>query len=66
MTNGKFLHKTGSSTQRSVTTQGPGMGWRCVEVQERGTCVFLWLIHIVVWQKPTQPSKAIILQLKRF
>ena len=29
-----------------------------------GTYVYLWLIHIVVWQKPTQKSKAIILQLK--
>ena len=25
---------------------------------------YLWLIHIVVWQKPTQHYKAIILQLK--
>ena len=26
--------------------------------------VYLWLIHIDVWQKPTQHCKAIILQLK--
>ena len=26
--------------------------------------VYLWLIHIDVWQKPNQYSKAIILQLK--
>ena len=25
---------------------------------------YLWLIHVVVWQKPTQYCKAIILQLK--
>ena len=25
---------------------------------------YLWLSHIVVWQKPTQHDKAIILQLK--
>ena len=29
-----------------------------------GTYVHLWLIHFVVWQKPTQHCKAIILQLK--
>ena len=28
------------------------------------TYVYLWLIHIVVWQKPIQHCKAIILQLK--
>ena len=37
------------------------------EVQEGGdTCPLcpLWLIHVDVWQKPTQYYKAIILQLK--
>ena len=29
-----------------------------------GAYVYLWLIHITVWQKPTQHYKAIILQLK--
>ena len=29
-----------------------------------GTYVYLWLIHVDVWQKPTQFCKAIILQLK--
>ena len=33
-------------------------------VKKEGTCVYLWLIHIDVWQKPTQHCKAIILQLK--
>ena len=28
------------------------------------TYVYLWLIHVDVWQKPTQYCKAIILQLK--
>ena len=28
-----------------------------------GTYVYVWLIHTVVWQKPTQHCKAIILQL---
>ena len=29
------------------------------------TYVYLWLIHVDVWQKSTQPCKAIILQLKK-
>ena len=32
--------------------------------RREGTCVYLRLIHIVVWQKLTQHCKAIILQLK--
>ena len=27
-------------------------------------CVYLWLSHVDVWQKPTQYCKAIIFQLK--
>ena len=44
------------------------MGWDGVgggrEVQEGGTHVYLWLIHVDGWQKPTQYCKAIILQLE--
>ena len=32
--------------------------------KREGTYVYLWLIHVDVWQKPIQYSKAIILQLK--
>ena len=32
--------------------------------KSEGTYVYLWLIHVDVWQKPTQYFKAIILQLK--
>ena len=32
--------------------------------KREGTYVYLWLIHVGVWQKPTQYFKAIILQLK--
>ena len=32
------------------------------EVQEGGDILYLWLIHVDVWQKPTQYYKAIILQ----
>ena len=32
--------------------------------KREGTYAYPWLIHIDVWQKPTQYCKAIILQLK--
>ena len=32
--------------------------------QREGTYVYLWQIHVDVWQKPTQYRKAIILRLK--
>ena len=34
------------------------------EVQGGGSSVYLWLIHVDVWQKPIQHCKAIIVQLK--
>ena len=35
------------------------------EVQEGGDiCIYLWLIHVDILQKPTQSCKRIILQLK--
>jgi len=41
------------------------MDWE-VEGGSRGRLIhiFLWLIHVDVWQKPTEYCKAIILQLK--
>ena len=33
--------------------------------KREGTYVYLWLIHVVVWQKPTQYCKTIALQLKK-
>ena len=32
--------------------------------KREGTCIYLWLIHVDVWQKPVKHHKAIILQLK--
>ena len=32
--------------------------------KKEGIYVYLWLIHVDVWHKPTQFCKAIILQLK--
>ena len=34
------------------------------EFEKEGTYVYLWLIHVYAWQKPTQYCKAIINQLK--
>ena len=40
-------------------------GWEVGGRLERErTYVYLWLIHVDVWQKPTQHCKAIILQLE--
>ena len=40
------------------------MGWEGKFKREE-TYVYLWLIHVDVWQKPTQHCKAIIPQLKK-
>ena len=41
------------------------MGWDIGKNFKReGTDVYLWLIHVDVWQKLTQNCKAIFLQLK--
>ena len=44
-------------------------GWDGVGVggslKREGIYVYLWLIHIVVWQKPIQHCKAIIHQIKK-
>ena len=43
---------------------GLGVGKK---VQEGGDIyIYLWLIHVDVWQKPTKYFKTIILQLKKF
>ena len=42
------------------------MGWEVGgKFNREGTYVYLWLIHVDVWQKPTQYCKAIILRLRR-
>ena len=40
---------------------GREMGGR---FKREGAYVYLWLIHVDIWQKPIQCCKAIILQLK--
>ena len=51
----------GAQTRCSVTTWLGGGGR---EDKREGIYVYLWLIHVDVWQKPTQYCKAIFLQLK--
>ena len=41
------------------------MGWEVGRrFKRKGTHVYLWLIHVDVWQKPTQYCNVITLQLK--
>ena len=58
-----LLCKTGSLTQCSVIEgqHGEGDGFR-----KEGTCVYLWLIRVDVWQRPTQHCRAIVLQYLYF
>ena len=61
--NGKY--NTGSSTWSSVTSLRSGMVWGVgVRFKRKGIYAYLQLIHVVVWQKPVQYCKGIILQLK--
>ena len=46
---------------RGVEWSGWGLGGR---FKRKRTCVYLWLMHFVAWQKPIQHCIAIILQLK--
>ena len=48
MTNANSMHEAGLSKQVSGTTQRDGVGR---EVQDRGTHVHPWLVHVDVWQK---------------
>ena len=58
---GCLLYASRNSNQGSVTTLRVGMPGR---FKREGMYVYLWLIHVDVWQKPTQCGKAIILPLK--
>ena len=66
MASGNLSYDTGNPNLCSVTIQRHGMerevGGR---FQREGTYVYLRLIHVDAWQKPSQYCKEIILQLKR-
>ena len=61
-----MLHNSGNSKQASVSTKNGGLE-RGAEVRFKrvGTYVYPWLTRAVVWQRPTQFCKAIIIQLKK-
>ena len=65
MTSASSMHEAGHP--KSVLWDNPER-WHREEggrgVQDGGTHVHLWLIHVNVWQKPSQYCKAIIFQLK--
>ena len=65
MTGANLMHEAGHS--KSVLWDNPeeGGGEGCGSgVQDGGTHVHPWLIHVNVWQKPPQYCKVISLQLK--
>ena len=60
-----FLYDSRYSIQDWVATQMGGMGREVGGMFNwKGTWVVLLLIHVDVWQKPTQYHKAFIVQLK--
>ena len=56
--------KQDTQSQFSGTTQKDGVVREGGRVEDGGTQVHPWLIHVDVWQKPPQYCKEIILQLK--
>ena len=65
--NGNLLYDSGNSNRGSATIQRGGMGRQMGGIFKReGTYVYLWLIHIDIWQKTAKFYKAIILQLKKY
>ena len=47
-----------------LPSEPPGKPYGGGRFKREGIYVYLWLIHVVIWQKPTQHCKAIILQIK--
>ena len=60
--NGNLLYGSGNSTGALYQPREVGWGGR---FKTEGICVYLWLIHVEVWQKTAKLCKAVILQLKR-
>ena len=64
MASGNLLYDTGSSAGALDNLEGwDGMG-SGGRLKRKGTHVYLWLIHVDVWQKPTQHCKAILFHSK--
>ena len=61
---GNFLYDSGSSDDSVVLCEDLE-GWEAGgRLKSEGTYVYLWLIQVDIWQKPTQYCEAIVLQLK--
>jgi len=59
------MYNTRSTNWCSLTTWMGGIGWEVGGgFRKEGTYVYLWLIYVDVWQKPTQHCNTIILQIK--
>ena len=56
----------GTQSQCSGTPGGVGWGGEWEGASGWKGHVYLWPIHIDVWQKPSQYCKVIILQLNKF
>ena len=54
----KLKHPLGTTSTGGMEREVGG------KFKREGTYVYLWLIHVDVWQKPLQYCKVIILQLK--
>ena len=55
-------------TQTGALYQPRGVGWGGSQEggsKAKGTYVYLWLIHVEVWQKTAKLCKAIILHLEK-
>jgi len=60
-----LLYDAGSSNPSSVIPKRAWFGWELKgSFKREETYVYLWLVHVDVWQKPTQYCKTIIPQLK--
>ena len=64
--NWNLLYGSGNSNRGSVSNWRGEMGREMGgSFKREGTYVYLWLIHVEVWQKTTEFCKAIILQLTK-
>ena len=65
ITSGNLLYDSENPNGGSVTTYRGRKGWEMGgRFKREGTHIYLWLIHVDVWQRPTQYCEAIFLQLK--
>ena len=56
------LHVYVSTAALKIGSSVPSVWGR---FKREGTYIYLWLIHVDIWQKPTQYCKAINLRLKK-